>query len=122
MGIKDEILYINQYSRAKKAVKNKNKEEEMSDNKRNEYGFNLYMLLKEYDNFHKRLQVRMDKQFIKLSKNKEKFASDYNIFNELLNFGEQKIINIKEEKKEKVMITKKNKEYIIFYFIKEKIL
>ena len=98
--------YINQYNRAKKAVKNKNKEEEMSDKKRNEYGFNLYMLLKEYDNLHKRLQVRMNKQFIKLSKNKDKFASDYNIFYELLNFGGDKIINNSEQKKEKVMISK----------------
>lgn len=96
--------YINQYNKAKKAVKNKNKEEEMSEQKRNEYGFNLYMLLKEYDNLHKRLRVRMNKQFIKLSKNKEKFSSDYNIFNELLNFGGEKNVNSSGDKKEKVMI------------------
>jgi len=76
----------------------------MSEQKRNEYGFNLYMLLKEYDNLHKRLRVRMNKQFIKLSKNKEKFSSDYNIFNELLNFGGEKNVNSSGDKKEKVMI------------------
>lgn len=96
--------YVNQYNKAKKAVKNKNKEEEMSDKKRNEYGFNLYMLLKEYDNLHKRLQIRMNKQFIKLCKNKEKFSSDYKIFNEMLNFGEEKNVNMSGDKKEKVMI------------------
>ena len=94
--------YINQYNKAKKAVKNKNKEEDLSDKKRNEYGFNLFMLLKEYDNLHKRLQVRMNKQFIKLSKEKETFTKDYTIFNELLNYDGEK--NINKEKKEKVMI------------------
>jgi hypothetical protein len=94
--------YINQYNKAKKAVKNKNKEEDLSDKKRNEYGFNLYMLLREYDNLHKRLQVRMNKQFIKLCKEKETFTKDYTIFNELLHYDGEK--NINKEKKEKVMI------------------
>ena len=91
--------YINQYNKAKKAVKNKNKEEEISIKNRNEYGFNLYMLLNEYDNLHQRLQIRIQKQFIKLSKEKDTFSKDYNIFNELLNFNEEKKIN-----KEKIMI------------------
>ena len=97
--------YINQYNKAKKAVKNKNKEEETTEKNRNEYGFNLYMLLSEYEDLHKRLQERIVKQFIKLSKEKETFAKDYHIFNELLNYDEEK--NIKNiGSKEKVMIQK----------------
>ena len=100
-------IYINQYNKAKKAVKNKNKEEELSDKKRNEYGFNLYMLLNEYEELHKRLRIRMSKQFIKLCKEKDTFAKDYNIFNELLNFNEEKEKNNNSVgKKEKVMISK----------------
>ena len=96
--------YVNQYNKAKKAVKNKSKEEDLSEKKRNEYGFNLYILLTEYENLHKRLQIRMNRQFIKLCKEKETFAKDYNVFNELLNYNGEKIIkNI--EKKEKVMIS-----------------
>ena len=96
--------YVNQYNKAKKAVKNKNKEEEMSEIKRNEYGFNLYMLLKEYGSLHKRLQVRMNKQFIKLCKEKETFTKDYNIFSELLNYnGENNTNNVGN--KEKIMIS-----------------
>jgi hypothetical protein len=95
--------YISQYNKAKKAVKNKNKEEELSDKYRNEYAFNLYMILKEYDDLHKRQQMRMKKHFIKIAKDKETFAKDYNIFNEMLNFDGEKNEN-KNEKKEKVMI------------------
>ena len=82
----------------------------MIDKKRNEYGFNLYMLLHEYDELHKRLQVRINKQFIKFCKEKETFAKDYNIFNELLNFNELKNNNNSNNnigKKEKVMISNK---------------
>lgn len=95
--------YINQFNKAKKAVKNKNKEEELSDKYRNEYAFNLYMVLKEYDDLHKRQQIRMKKHFIKLAKDKETFAKDYHIFNEMLNFDGEKKEN-KNEGKEKVMI------------------
>ena len=95
--------YINQYNKAQKTIKYKNKEEETSEKYRNEYGFNLYMLLNEYENLHKRLQIRMKKQFIKLSKEKDKFSKDYSIFNELLNFNEEKNINNLENKK-KIMI------------------
>ena len=95
--------YMNQYNKAKKAVKNKNKEEEMSDKYRNEYAFNLYMVLKEYDYLHKRQQTRMRKQFIKLCKEKETFTKDYNIFNELLSYDAEKNINIAGDK-EKIMI------------------
>lgn len=95
--------YISQYNKAKKAVKNKNKEEELSDKYRNEYAFNLYMVLKEYDDLHKRQQTRMKKHFIKIAKDKDTFAKDYNIFNEMLNFDGEKNEN-KNEGKEKVMI------------------
>ena len=96
--------YVNQYNKAKNAVKNKGKEEEMSEIKRNEYGFNLYMLLKEYGSLHKRLQVRMNKQFIKLCKEKETFTKDYNIFSELLNYNGENNTN-SVGNKEKIMIS-----------------
>ena len=98
--------YINQFNKAKKAIKNKNKEEEMSENKRNEYGFNLYMMLKEYDDLRKRLQIRIQKQFMKLCKEKEQFIKDYTIFNELLHFNQEETINSKQDNtgiKEKIM-------------------
>jgi len=82
--------YISQYNKAKKAIKNKNKEEELSDKYRNEYAFNLYMILKEYDDLHKRQQMRIKNHFIKIAKDKDTFAKDYNIFNEMLNFDGEK--------------------------------
>ena len=61
------------------------------------------MILKEFDELHKRQQMRMKKHFIKIAKDKEAFAKYYNIFNEMLNFDGEKNEN-KNEKKEKVMI------------------